>query len=257
MIDLHTHVLPGLDDGPRTLEGSLAMIEAAVAEGTRTMVATPHINRVVDIEPGEVHVAVGALNARLVREGVSLEVLAGGEISLDRLADLDDDELANLAPGAGRCLLVECPLAYVPVPLESVLFDLQTRRFRVLLAHPERSPIFQRDPERLGRLVEAGALCQVTAGSFTGQYGRTVRTLTLDLLREGLVHDVSSDAHDHQRRPPGLRSWRVAAEEDVPGATGQADWLTVEAPRAILAGDELPPRPPLPARRPRKWWRPR
>ncbi len=257
MIDLHTHVLPDLDDGPRTLDGALAMARAAVAEGTRTMVATPHINQSVAVEPRQVHVAVEALNAHLAREAIPLEVIAGGEISLDRLVDLDDDELADLSPGAGRSLLIECPLAFVAVPLDSVLFELQTRGFRVLLAHPERSPLFQREPERLARLVESGALCQVTSGALSGQYGRIVRTLTLRLLREGLVHDIASDAHDHRHRPPGLRAGLADAEKDLRGLAEQAEWLTVQAPGAILGGGELPPRPALPAQRRARWWRAR
>ncbi len=249
MIDLHSHVLPGIDDGPSSVEGSLALARAAAESGVRTLVATPHIDHTYGLAPARVHEAVERLGVRLREEGIPLDVLPGGEVALSRCSELSDEDLRAVCLGGGPYVLLESPLQAVAVALEPAVFELQVRGFRVLLAHPERSPIFMRDPERLRRLVDRGALCQITAGSLHGRFGRTVRSYTLTLLREGLVHDVASDAHDDQRRPPGLREGLAAAERDVRGLDELAGWLTEEAPAAILRGETLPPRPELPGRR--------
>lgn len=249
MIDLHSHVLPGVDDGPATLEGSLALARAAVAQGTRTILATPHIDHTHGISPRSVTPAVQALRGELARADIPLEVLAGGEVAITRLGDLNDDDLRSACLGDGPYLLLESPHVPVAGAIEPAVFDLQLRGFRVLLAHPERSPVFLKDRERLRRLVEQGALCSITAGSLSGKFGRTVRANALELLREGLVHDVASDAHDDVRRVPGLAEGVAAAARDLPGLEEQADWLTRAAPAAILAGEALPPRPELPERR--------
>ncbi len=249
MIDLHSHVLPGIDDGPATLEGSLALARAAIARGTTTLLATPHIDHSFGIAPRTVAPAVRALRSELAGAEIPLDVLAGGEVAISRLAELSDDDLRTVRLGDGPYLLVESPHVPTAGTIEPALFDLQVRGFGVLLAHPERSPVFLRDRERLRALVQQGALCSITAGSLTGKFGRTVRAYALELLEEGLVHDVASDAHDHTRRVPGLAEGLSAAEGDIPGLEAQTDWLTRAAPAAILAGDDLPPRPELPERR--------
>jgi len=113
-----------------------------------------------------------------------------------------------------------------------------------VLAHPERSPLFQQEPERLARLVDAGLLCSLTAGSISGTFGSPVRRFSIELLREGLVHDLSSDAHDQRARPPGIGAALATAEDELPGISAQSEWLTELVPAAILAGEALPPRPP-------------
>ncbi len=249
MIDLHSHVLPGIDDGPASVEGSLALARAAAQSGVRTLLATPHIDHAYGLQPARVHEEVKRFGVRLRQEGIPLEVLPGGEVALSRCSELSDEDLRAVCLGGGPYVLLESPLQTVAVALEPAVFELQVRGFRVLLAHPERSPVFMRDPERLRGLVDKGALCQITAASLLGQFGRTVRSYTLTLLREGLVHDVASDAHDDQRRPPGLHEGLYAAERDVRGLGALAGWLTEEAPAAILRGTALPPRPELPGRR--------
>jgi protein-tyrosine phosphatase len=116
----------------------------------------------------------------------------------------------------------------------------------VLLAHPERCPAFHRDPERLQRLVDAGVLVQITAGSMTGGFGSTVRRLTATMLRTGVVHVVASDAHDAVKRPPGLNDGFTSLERELPGLAELQPWMTEQVPRAILDGTPLPERPPLP-----------
>ena len=246
MIDLHSHILPGLDDGPETLEESLELGRAAVAAGTETILATPHVNDYSDIGPDDVAAGLEVLRAALAEADIPLEVLPGGEIAIWKLVDLDAAALRGLALGGGPYLLVESPFSPVAGEFEPMVLDLHLRGHRVLLAHPERCPAFQREPARLERLVQAGVLVQVTAGSMTGAFGSTVRRFTASLLRDGLVHVVASDAHDAVKRPPGLRAGFASLEDELRGVGKLAEWMTVGVPRAILDGAELPERPPLP-----------
>jgi protein-tyrosine phosphatase len=246
VIDLHSHILPGVDDGPPTLEGSLELARAAVAEGTRTILATPHINDDRSIDAARVAAGLEALRRELAAADIPLEVLPGGEIAMWRLGDLDDAALRTLALGGGPYLLVESPFSPAIGAFEPLVLDLLGRGHRVLLAHPERCPAFHRDPERLQRLVDAGVLVQITAGSMTGGFGSTVRRLTASMLRTGVVHVVASDAHDAVKRPPGLNDGFASLERELPGLAELQTWMTEQVPRAILDGTPFPERPPLP-----------
>jgi protein-tyrosine phosphatase len=245
VIDLHCHILPGLDDGPATMGDALAMANMAAASGTTTIVATPHIDGRWGVRPAELSRRVAALQDALSSEGVSLEIRTGGEIDIARFADLRPDDLDRLRLGGGPYLLLESPLSPAAGDSDMLLLRIHSRGERILLAHPERCPLFQLEPERLVRLVDAGLLCSISTGSLRGQFGEHVRRFTIDLLRAGLVHDLASDAHDDRRRPPQLGDALSEAEEEIPGIGSQSDWLTRLAPAAILDGDPLPPRPAL------------
>jgi protein-tyrosine phosphatase len=250
LIDLHCHVLPGLDDGPPDLDGSLALARHAAAAGIETIVATPHIREDHPFAPSLIPERVAEVNAAVASGGSALRVVAGGEIAITRVGDLDDETLGALCLGEGRYALVETPYTSVGELLEETLFDLQTRNVRPVLAHPERSPSFIGDADRLAELVERGILCSVTAASLAGQFGSTVRAFSIELYERGLVHNVASDAHDATRRPPELRPAFESLEQDLPGVLGQLGWYTLHAPRAMLAGVDLPERPE-PIARPR------
>jgi protein-tyrosine phosphatase len=242
MIDLHAHILPGLDDGPPSVEEAIAMARAASAAGTRALATTTHVDHRWAVSPADLAAAREALAARLKESGVELELLAGGEIAPARLADLDDEALRGFSLGGGPYVLLECPLSQGDAGLDHMVADLQRRGFGVLLGHPERSPALQRDPRRLAALTALGALGQVTTGSLAGAFGQVVQRAATAMLEQGLVHVLSSDAHDAVRRPPDLRA---AGALDA----AQHAWMTVEAPAAIVAGRPLPERPPLPRRR--------
>jgi protein-tyrosine phosphatase len=256
VIDLHSHILPGLDDGPESVEGSLALARAATAAGTRAMATTSHVDLTFNLEPGDLVAARTALTAALADAGIELELLAGGEVAPARLPELDDDVLRALALGGGPTVLLECPFTPVGASMELMVADLRRRGFGVLLAHPERSPTFQHDLERLARLVALGAHAQVTAGALAGDFGGTPRDAGAKMLRRGLVHVLASDAHGDLHRAPDLR----VAREELDG--DQLAWMTEAAPAAILAGQPLPERPPLPRARGvrdrlRRSWSPR
>lgn len=236
VIDLHHHLLPGIDDGPPTLDDALALARAAVAAGTTTVVATPHVSRDYPANTAASiaeHVAV--LQDALAGASIPLRVLPGAEVAVTHAVNVSDEELSALRLGTGPYLLVECPLTATGAGFELLLESLLDRGHRIVLAHPERCRAFQRDSELLARLVARGALAQITASSLTGHFGRTVRDVAHGLVREGLAHVVASDAHSVDRRPPSLRS-----EVEREGYAEQAAWLVGHVPRAILDGSRVP-----------------
>ena len=245
MIDLHCHALPGIDDGPADLGAAVALARAAAEGGMRTLVATPHIDHWWDVDPASLPERVAALQAALDAAGVAIEVRTGGEIALPRLPELTEQELDGLSLGGGRHLLLEAPLTPDAGDFEALVLETLERR-PVLLAHPERCPAFLRAPERYERLLDEGVLGQVTAGSFTGQWGGTIRTTVARWLDRGWVHVVASDAHDAYRRPPGLREplRRAGVPDEL------ACWLTERVPAALVQAQPIP-EPPAEVLRPR------
>lgn len=241
MIDLHIHVLAAIDDGPGSIEGSLEMARSAVAAGLDTIVATPHVSSRYTNDAATIAEGVAELRERLHEEQIPLELLAGAEIAITHMAEMDPSEIVPLTLGGGEWVLAEPPFTAVITGLEGTIEDLHGAGHRVLLAHPERCPAFHRDPERLAALVRSGVLTSLTSGSLVGQFGQHVRRLALHFLDTGLVHNVASDAHDCVKRPPS-----IAKELRSSGRAGLSDWLSEEVPRAILAGTEIPPRPSAP-----------
>ncbi len=256
MIDLHCHILPGLDDGARNLDESLAMARVAIANGIQTIAATPHVNFDYEVDARAIAHAAGALNVALARNALPLAVLPGAEIALGKAVEMSDDQLRTLGLGGSRCVLIETPYTDGITALGELVFSLQVRGFRPMLAHPERARGFQERPEEVRRLVERGALCCVNSDSLSGGFGSSAHRCAISLLEQGLVHVIASDAHNADRRAPALRHGFEAISERVPAVASAADYYTQAVPAAILAGRPLPPRPepaPPPSRRSR--WR--
>lgn len=251
MIDLHCHLLPGIDDGPETIAGSVALARAARAAGIDTLVATPHVNSRTPNDATTIVQLAGEVSDRLAAEQVEVEVIPGAEIAITYLAEIDPGELSRLALGGGDWLLVEPPFSPVAPPLEGLVLDLLRHGHRVVLAHPERCPALRRDRRVVRSLADAGVLMSITAGSLAGRFGGGVRDYALALAREDLIHNVTSDAHDDVRRPPSL-----ASELEQAGLAPLAEWLTQAVPAAILSGARIPPRPvhtPRPRPRRSRW----
>jgi protein-tyrosine phosphatase len=244
VIDLHTHVLPGLDDGPATLEGSVAVAEHAALGGTRVLVATPHLRADHPaVRPDELGDRAAALDAHLRERGTPVRVLPGAEVDLQAGEGLDDAALAQATLGGrGSDLLLESPYGELPDRFEERVGALRARGPRIVLAHPERTPAFRDDPARLDRLIAAGVLLQVTSLA-VGARGPS-GALAARLLREGRVHALASDAHAIDQRPPDLAAMRRRAVAAFPGMEDEIEWLVTAAPRAILDGVPLPERPP-------------
>jgi protein-tyrosine phosphatase len=245
MIDLHAHLLPGIDDGPPHLAGALALAEAAVRDGTRVMAATPHIGFAHGVAPAGLAARIVELREALASEGIPLEVVQGGELAPDRTLDLSDADLFAIALGGSRCVLLECPFTRAGDLMVRLVAHLQAKGFRVLLAHPERSPAFLEDPPALRTLVERGAYVQLTAGSLSGVFGGAVRRASRSFLEQGLIHVVASDAHAARgARSPALRALVSGVLAEWRQDEALADWLCADAPRALLTDAQLPPAPP-------------
>jgi protein-tyrosine phosphatase len=238
VIDLHSHILPGLDDGARDLEEALGIARAAVTDGTRVIAATPHVRDDYPTTPGQMETAA------LAREGIELELLPGGELALAEL-DRPPEELHRFGLGGNpEYVLVETPYVDWPLSFGDIVFRLVTQGITPVIGHPERNRAVQEDSERLVQLVRAGAFVQLTAASLDGRLGSRVRACAGRLLDAELVHLIGSDAHSPDVRGVGLSAAARALGDDA-----LAGWLTEEVPAAIVAGKDLPQRPRRPRRR--------
>lgn len=218
MIDLHSHILPGLDDGAADLKEALAMAGIAVADGITIMVATPHVETgLYDHSRETILAAVEELRGRLQENGIPLELLPGAEYRLepDLPGRLQRGELLTINDG-GRYLLVELPAALVPEYTARVFYELQLQGVTPVIAHPERNHTLTRHPSILYELVARGAVVQLTAGSFAG--GSPTAAAARALLARGCVHLVASDAHNSHKRPPRL----TEACQELEKLAGQA-----------------------------------
>lgn len=239
VIDLHSHILPGLDDGSARTEDALEMARSAVADGIRVVAATPHVRSDYPTAPAEMEEAVRLIRRELREQSIPLELLTGGEIALDMLPDLPDPVLRRFGLGGNpRYLLLESPYTGWPLGLEQTVFELQLRGFAIVLAHPERNEEVQESPERLERIVEMGALIQLTAASIDGRLGPRSQKTGLHLLERGLAHLLASDAH-----APSVRQVGMATSARVIGDDALARWLTSDVPAAIVGDSQVPPRP--------------
>lgn len=253
MIDLHCHVIPGVDDGPATIEDSLALCRAALAAGTTRIIATPHVNWTYpEVDVAAVHEGVAAVNAALREAAIELDVDTGAEIALSRLPDMSDDEIAPLRLGDGPYSLIECPhQGGAPTAIHQMLNRFLGSGHSILLAHPERCPVFQSDRRLLPTLIQSGMLSCITARSLTGEFGSTARTYSWELIEAGHVHAIASDAHDARGRPPDLGSALVQAGL----SDAQIEYFALAAPEAIVTGQAVPAPPQIVEPRSRHWLR--
>ena len=238
LIDLHCHFLPRIDDGPESEEGSIELAKAWVEAGIDRIVATPHVNL---RHPNRAK-AIRNANDRMVQvlrhASIDLRVQTGAEISASVAIDLPNDELSQLTLGNSNWLLIEPPTASTPFGLHGTIFGISGKGWNILLAHPERNPVFQEDISLLDSLVDGGIRTQVTAGAFTGRYGRTASRTARLMMERGLVHVVASDAHHATLRPPEMAEPVIQA-----GYAHLVDYLCSEMPAWILDGGSEPQQP--------------
>jgi len=251
MIDLHCHVLPGIDDGPGTLAESIALCRAAYRDGTRTLVATPHVNwDYPAVTAPVIHDKVAEVNRALREAAIELTVRTGAEVALSRAGDLSDRDLRLLCLGGGPYLLLEMPWTSAATGALNAVRTLAHRGFGIVVAHPERSPMLHRDPELVRELVDSGILCCLDAGSLARSAARGTRSAAWKLLGAGLAHVIASDAHDAVRRPPELSSSLARAGLSTP----EIDYFASDAPGAIINGERPTPAPEVNNRRRRSRW---
>ncbi len=202
MIDIHLHILPGVDDGPETIEEALALANALVQEGVHTAIATPHYN---DEFPrrsaAEIQERVNDLQQELHHHGIPLQLFAGHEVLIQPglIEDIYAGRIATL--NGSRYLLLELWSTNWLPGTERTIFELRAHGIVPIIAHPERYRAIQKDPDRLANLLRQGVLAQVTTSSLLGMQGSTAQRCAEQLLKNGLVQTLASDAHGLQKRP--------------------------------------------------------
>ena len=203
-VDLHFHVLPGVDDGPATLEHSLRIARLAVRDGTRLAVATPHVRSDHLLSVDQLHERVRALQHELDRERIELRLLPGAELGHEMVACLSDGELQTIAQGSPgrRWILLEAPFDGLTEDFHEAADELRTRGFGVLMAHPERMAGIAADDDRaLARELKRGTLLQVNSWSLAGAHGEQVRALAAAFVALPEAVAIASDAHADWREP--------------------------------------------------------
>jgi protein-tyrosine phosphatase len=245
MIDLHCHILPGIDDGAASLGVSLDMARASVAGGVSVVVCTPHIlPGLYHNSSAQIGSAVQHLQDALGQERIPLRLVAGADVHMvpDLIAGLRSGRIPSIA--GSRYVLVEPPHHTAPPQLESFFFGLLVEGFVPILTHPERLNWLQHRYEPIQRLVRAGVWMQITSGSLTGAFGRSAQRWAYRMLDEGCVHILATDAHDTHRRRPDLRRGRDAAAARV--GMEEAEHLVFTRPLGVIE-NEAPANLPMPA----------
>jgi protein-tyrosine phosphatase len=241
MVDLHCHILPGLDDGPKTIADSLAMAEDAVSDGITHVVATPHANSAYAFEYGRVRAARQELSERL--EGrLTLATGCDFHLSPENLSAIRRDP-RPFCINQKDYLLVEFNEFSIPPSMDQALHELQLAGIHPVVTHPERNGLLRAQPERLRKWVELGCYAQVTAGSLAGVFGPGSQQAAWTWITTGLVHFVSTDAHNTARRPLKLKFAYDAIAEQFDEDRARA--LLLENPLAAFEGRPLPHVPEL------------
>ena len=250
MVDIHCHILPGLDDGPDSIETSLEMAEAAIADGITHLVATPHANDRFPFIPDLVQSRRDEIQRRL---GDRLQLATGCDfhLSYENLQDIHQQP-SKYTIHQKNYLLVEFADFSVPPSIDQTLHELHLIGLHVILTHPERNPLIRAHPERLYRWLQLGCFAQVTALSFQGRFGAAAKQAVERWLDEDCIHFVASDAHNTTSRPLKLREAFAIVAHRKGESVAQA--LFVDNPLAAFEGQPLPhvPEPASSAPKPRK-----
>lgn len=249
MVDIHSHILYGLDDGPETPGESLAMLRMAADAGTTDIVATPHADLQFPFRPDLVAERLTAL--RTAVEGL-IRLHAGCDFHLqfDNIQDALKNPAKYTINGRGY-LMVEFSDLVIFNNTEETFQRMQAAGITPVVTHPERNPLLQQRLDRLAHWVSSGVLAQVTAGSLLGRFGNAAKRCAEELMERGLVHFIASDAHDTEYRPPRLdEAWDYVCRKH---GDARAARLLRTNPTAVLTGDPLPP-PEVPALASKRKW---
>lgn len=244
MIDIHTHLLPQIDDGSQDWDESLAMIRQGIRDGIDGAVCTPHILNVLD-EPFEsrVYFKFQQLKELIAKNKLAFTVWLGSEIhcqavfnSSSKMATLNDNQ---------KYLLIELPLGEMPMDAGDNLFKLNLDGITPILAHPERNTTIMKNRETAYQFVQQGAMVQINAGSLTGDFGKVVKQTAFELMDRRMVHFIASDCHNATTRPMLLSIARKLTVQRWGKTTAEA--LFTENPRKMIQGEKIPIEEPIPA----------
>jgi protein-tyrosine phosphatase len=236
MVDLHCHILPGLDDGPATMEESIAMAESAIADGITHVVATPHSSNEYSFDFAQVRQLRDELQAKV---GERLKIATGCDFHFnpENLESLRKDA-RQYCINQRDFLLVEFNEISIPPSVDQTLHSIQLAGVQPVITHPERNGILLSRPERLKKLVRQGCFAQVTGGALTGGFGASSQQGALRWIGEGLIHFVASDAHNTRSRPLGLQpAYNVVVDRF---GEEKARALFQDNPLAAFEGRQLP-----------------
>jgi protein-tyrosine phosphatase len=237
-VDLHCHIIPGVDDGALDLDDAVAMARQAEADGIGAVCGTPHVRHDHDVRISELPARRAELDAAIIGAGCATQILPGGEVASTAVAGLNADELAAVSLGGARRWILLEP---APGPLDDRLDDavdkLRAQGYRALIAHPERH-LAGDSKLRLARLIGAGALVQATAWSFID---RDTRDGMLALAGAGLIHVLGSDSHSARAGRPVVITPALGVLVKVSPVAEHLEWIARTAPAAIVAGYEIRP----------------
>ncbi|MHB1023287.1 MAG: tyrosine-protein phosphatase [Acidobacteriaceae bacterium] len=239
MIDIHHHLLFGLDDGPETIEGSLAMAEMAISEGITHIACTPHANYHWNFDP-----AVNAARTEELRSRLGGRVTLGSgcdfHMSYDNVADAIANPTKYTLNGKSY-LLIELPDFALPPNLSETYYELRLAGMTPILTHPERNPTLQKQPEKIAEWLRGGMIVQITAGSLTGRFGKLAERMAHKLLEDGWVHFIATDAHNTESRPPQIKEVMAMVAKRYGAET--AERLCISNPRVAFEGLAWPEQP--------------
>jgi len=244
-VDLHSHVLHGVDDGARTLEESVRYVRQAAAEGVREIVATPHLTVLLQRDVTTIGPRVAALQEAIDAERLAVRLHCGGEIHPERGPSLCDDELELVAhgPRATRWVLLEAPFSGLDDDFARLAADFRARGFGTLIAHPERAVgVLDDGAERLHAELREGALLQVNVCSLLGHHGLPVQETAVELLRGGMAFVLASDAHPGTRGHTLRLGFELAVQA---GASSVQAWRLTQANPRLLLRQGMPARVPV------------
>ncbi|MEW9502287.1 tyrosine-protein phosphatase [Jeotgalibacillus marinus] len=250
MIDIHCHILAGIDDGPQQQSDTLDMLEKAIEDGITDIIATPHHrNRKYINDKVDVLSYVGELNSIILERELPIKIHPGQEVRIygEIVEDFQNDEILCLA-GTTNYVLVELPSSQVPAYTERVVYEMLVDGLVPIIAHPERNSSIMENPDKLFRLINQGALSQVTAASVAGDFGKKVQKFSIELLEHQLSHFVASDAHDINHR--GFAMKRALK---VLNSTYNHDLQVIENAANLLNGKPLNLNPPIEIK-PKGFW---
>jgi protein-tyrosine phosphatase len=235
MIDIHCHILPATDDGPKSWDITLEMCEKAAIDGITHIVATPHCNHRYPYERAAVEAKVKELRSRFS----AIEFSAGCELSItERNLELALRQPEHFTIGSTSYMLVELNEAYMPKQLEDTLGELISLGITPILAHPERNPLLRRRFDLLEEWIAMGCLSAITGNSLLGFWGGDIRKITDSMVRAGLVHLIVSDGHDPKTRPVILKDALAAAGKLI--GRERAHDLVWANPSSVLQGESVP-----------------
>ena len=251
MIDIHSHILWGMDDGAESLEISMSMASTASKEGIKTIIATPHCMEYEDpiLFSQKVRDKCLLLQENLDKKEIPIDIIPGTEVYIDPFMP-DKEGFDNLVLGGTQYILVELPMNGIPLYVDDFIFHLRLKGLTPVLAHPERNARIMEDPNILAKLIELGSLAQINTGSITGFFGSRVQKSARNILTHNMGHVLGTDAHSDDKRGPYIRE----AVKTLKNWLGKerAEEIAKTNPKSIIENDDLTVDNPLEYKK-RKW----